>query len=64
MNSELKVDDSTMFLRLENPIIETLLTSIMIPVYERLVHLHPAWSVSTKHVVLTILPCTLAHLKV
>ena len=56
MNSEQKVDDSTVFWRFEKKTMGALFTKMRIPVCDLLVTLHPAWSASTKHEVVTEFP--------
>ena len=57
MNSEPKVDDTTVFWSLENHIIGALLIGIVMPICERLVLLYPICYVSTNHMVFTALHC-------
>ena len=57
VNSEPKDDDSTMFWRLDDHMMEALSISIIIPICDRLVLLHPVWHVSIKHGMFTGLSC-------
>ena len=62
MNSEPKVDDSTVFWRFEKKTMGDLFTKMRTPVCDLLVTLHPAWSASTKHEVVTGLPLAMGAL--
>ena len=62
MDSEPKVDDSTVFWRFEKKTLGDLFTKMRIPVWDLLVILHPAWSESTKHEVVTGLPLAMGAL--
>ena len=62
MNSEPKVDDSTVFWRFEKKTMGDLFTKMRTPVCDLLVTLHPAWSASTKHEVVTGLPLAIGAL--